>query len=81
MMEWIDIISALPETHEANEIYESYRQGDYVLAFCTDGTFAIVRLEIEGDGRLFFTDDSGASRKVTHWMPLPNAPKKKRRIK
>lgn len=62
--EWISVKDRLPELHTK------------VLCCGKKGGRFIAEMSIWGDGHLYWTkrDGKGCS-EVTHWMPLPDAPK------
>lgn len=71
-MEWISFKEKYPKTKSIDGEYEI---SDYVLGICSDMSYAVVQFELYNDGKIYWTDETGYSKKVTHWMSLPEPPK------
>lgn len=77
-MDWIKVEDKLPE--EDHDVL-CYHFADFHISI---GYFEKdnVRYYLESDGSIFYTDDGWETEipwaqkgRVTHWMPLPDAPK------
>ncbi len=76
-MEWISVNVNLPKMHdEKNDEYD-VKGSEPVLVFCTSGRMVVAEYRTF-DGVNYWCGDDILSRNenVTHWMPLPEPPKR-----
>ena len=77
---WIPVTERLPEMKEVayDDGFDitSYRISSLVLGCADDGMMISVRCELDNpDDSPIWSEDCGTSHIITHWMPLPAAPK------
>lgn len=74
-MEWISVNVNLPKMHdEKNDEYD-VKESKPVLTFCTSGRIAVAEYRAF-DGMTYWCGYDMLNENVTHWMPLPEPPKR-----
>lgn len=82
MDKWINANERKPKMHREQCIIRGkvvceYDVSDEVLAYTDYGAIVVAQCEpqSEENGGFCWTDNSGTSHNITHWMPLPEPPK------
>lgn len=75
-MEWISVKDRLPELEKAAISSDPFYSNDYL---CFDGKIMFVAFRYRSGKNEYFRCSTGDEYdevgEITHWMPLPNAPK------
>ena len=75
---WIQVTEMVPESHvEPIDDIDGIHYvviSDFVLGYTDKGECMVVQHEV-GDERDWWLDYGGTYHTITHWMPLPEAPK------
>jgi hypothetical protein len=77
---WLDASWELPQMH--TDVFEDFDDflefeiSDTVLAFTEDGQIVTAKCSLNAQGNPVWFNDDGTEFTVTHWMYLPNKPKR-----